>query len=97
MKRRIEFCEGAVVLGPIRGVMDNDKNPSLPYAAAVGAVPLDLKGELYQVRRPLRVQLILHAPYACPPARECVAQRTLKHRRACKMLCPCRATGEATS
>ena len=64
MKRRIEFCEGAVVLGPIRGVMDNDKNPSLPYAAAVGAVPLDLKGELYQVRRPLRVRLIPHAPYA---------------------------------
>ena len=55
MKRRIEFGEGNEVLGPIRGVMDNGKNPSLPYAAAVGAVPLDLKGELYQVRRPLRV------------------------------------------
>ena len=52
MKRRIEFGEGDEVLGPIRGVMDNGKNPSLPYAAAVGIVPLDLKGELYQVRRP---------------------------------------------
>ena len=52
------------MLGPIRGVMDNGKNPSLPYAAAVGAVPLDLKGELYQVRRPLRVRLVPHAPYA---------------------------------
>ena len=52
MKRCIEFCEGEGVLAPIRGVMDNGKNPSLPYAAAVGAVPLDLKGELYQVRRP---------------------------------------------
>ncbi len=52
------------MLGPIRGVMDNGKNPSLPYAAAVGAVPLDLKGELYQVSRPLRVRLVPHAPYA---------------------------------
>ena len=73
-KRRIEFGEGDEVLGPIRGVMDNGKNPSLPYAAAVGAVPLDLKGELYQVRRPLRVRLKPHAPYACPPAHERVAQ-----------------------
>ena len=64
MKRRIEFGEGDEVLVPIRGVMDNGKNPSLPYAAAVGAVPLDLKGELYQVRRPLRVQPLPHAPYA---------------------------------
>jgi hypothetical protein len=66
MARRIEFGEGNEVLGPIRGVMDNGKNPSLPYAAAVGAVPLDLKGELYQVRRPLRVRRIPHTPYACP-------------------------------
>ena len=39
------------MLGPIRGVLDNGKNPSLPYAAAVGTIPLDLKGELYQVQR----------------------------------------------
>ncbi len=40
------------MLGPIRGLFDNGKNPRLPFAAAVGAVPLDLTGELYLVRRP---------------------------------------------
>ena len=50
-KRQIDFGEGDDVVGPIRGVLDNGKNPSLPYAAAVGTIPLDLKGELYQVQR----------------------------------------------
>jgi hypothetical protein len=51
-QRRIEFGEGDEILGPIRGLFDNGKNPPLPFAAAVGAVPLDLTGELYLVRRP---------------------------------------------
>ena len=95
MKRRIEFGEGDEVLGPIRGVMDNGKNPSQPYAAAVGAVPLDLKGELYQVRGgPSACNVTtVHRTLLLQGAHECVAQRTLKHTRACNLPCPCRATG----
>jgi hypothetical protein len=47
--RHLQFDEGDEALGPISGVMDDGKNPSLPYADAVGAIPLDLKAELYQV------------------------------------------------
>ncbi len=52
LQLRIEFGEGDEMLGPIRGLFDDGKNPPLPFAAAVGAVPLDLTGELYLVRRP---------------------------------------------
>ena len=47
--RHLDFDEGDEAVGPIRGVRDDGKNPSLPYDAAVSAIPLDLKAELYQV------------------------------------------------
>ena len=48
-KRHIEFDEGSDVLGPIHGVFDDNRNPSVPYDAAVSAIPLNLQAALYQV------------------------------------------------
>ena len=52
--RHLDFDEGDDVLGPIRGVFDNGKIPSLPYVAGVSAISLDLKAELSQVTQFLK-------------------------------------------
>jgi hypothetical protein len=88
-KRQIDFGEGDDVVGPIRGVLDNGKNPSLPYAAAVGTIPLDLKGELSTWCNAHRI-----TAYSCPTycSRVCDTDASQIQTRA---TCPARVVQQA--